>query len=203
MIASNVKKTVPQEGHFFVRVARDMEDVSESITQQDADFLLVGLLLPTQHVQELRQIIADSNGSLSSPVYLLKSFSPSSDPDNASISNDLKTSNRSPHQPNRTKSAIKINSERHEILVDDQAVELTATEFRLLQLFVEHPGWVLSRDQIIEHIRGKNYACTPRSVDVLIVSLRRKLKEHGKTIQTVRGVGYRYREQSLPHPHTR
>ncbi len=87
-----------------------------------------------------------------------------------------------------------IRPERHEVLVQGRPVDLTATEFRLLQLLASKPGRVFPRQQIIETIHGKFAAVTDRSVDVQVVMLRRKLEEAGQDIQTVRGVGYRFRE---------
>lgn len=87
-----------------------------------------------------------------------------------------------------------IHSDRHEALIDGQPVELTATEFRLLSMLAKHPGRVYSRQQIVESIHGHLVAVTDRSVDVLVMGLRRKLGPHGSEIQTVRGVGYRLKD---------
>ena len=64
---------------------------------------------------------------------------------------------------------------RHEVLVDDEPVELTSTEFRVLQFLVGKPGWDFSRQQILDAVHGDNYAITDRAVNVQIVGLRRKL----------------------------
>ncbi len=69
---------------------------------------------------------------------------------------------------------------------------LTFTEFQILHLLATHPGWVFTRYQIIDKIRGDNYPVTDRSVDFQIVGLRKKLGEYGKLIETIRGVGYRF-----------
>lgn len=87
-----------------------------------------------------------------------------------------------------------IDPGRHEVLVKDQAVELTYTEFRILHLLARRPGWVYNRAQIVEQVRGEEYPVTDRSVDVHIVALRRKLGSCGKYVETVRGVGYRFRD---------
>jgi two-component system phosphate regulon response regulator PhoB len=58
----------------------------------------------------------------------------------------------------------------------------------------ERPGWVFSRNQIINAIKGEDYPVTERSVDVQIVGLRKKLGDAGRLIETVRGVGYRIKE---------
>lgn len=89
---------------------------------------------------------------------------------------------------------IHIHPGRHEVTVGDEQVDLTSTEFKILQLLAQRPGWVFTRYQIVDGIRGPNYPVTERAVDVQIVALRRKLGATGKLIETVRGVGYRLRE---------
>lgn len=89
---------------------------------------------------------------------------------------------------------LSINPGRHEVLVDGQAVELTFTEFRILHLLARRPGWVFTRGQIVDGVQGQDVAVTDRSVDVHIVSLRRKLGPYGVYIETVRGVGYRFKD---------
>ena len=91
-------------------------------------------------------------------------------------------------------SGIVIDPERHEVLVRDQPVDMTATEFRLLCLLASQVGRVFTRHQIINEIHGDHCVVTDRSVDTLVVSVRRKLGESGDRIQTVRGVGYRFKE---------
>ena len=71
---------------------------------------------------------------------------------------------------------------------------LTPTEFRVLHLLARRPGWVFTRNQIIAAAQGEDVSVTERSVDVHIVSLRRKLGTVGDTIETIRGVGYRLQE---------
>ena len=83
---------------------------------------------------------------------------------------------------------------RHEVLVGERQVDLTATEFAIIHLLARRAGWVYTRSQIIEQIKGTDYPVTERSVDVHIVGLRKKLLTAGERIETVRGVGYRFRE---------
>jgi two-component system phosphate regulon response regulator PhoB len=87
-----------------------------------------------------------------------------------------------------------IHPGRREALLKDKPLDLTFTEFQILHLLARRPGWVLTRDQIVDAVRGDDYPVTTRSVDVHIVSLRKKLGRAGSYIQTVRGVGYRFRE---------
>jgi len=89
---------------------------------------------------------------------------------------------------------LSLNPDLLEVRVHGNPVELTATEFRMLHLLMRKPGRVFARYQIVDAARGEDYPVTERSVDVHIVSLRKKLGESGKMIETVRGVGYRFRE---------
>jgi two-component system, OmpR family, alkaline phosphatase synthesis response regulator PhoP len=88
---------------------------------------------------------------------------------------------------------IVIHPGRHEVLVDDQAVEMTATEFRVLHVLAQRPGWVFTRYQIANLVHGGDYIVTDRSIDVQI-GLRKKLGSAGDHIETIRGVGYRLKE---------
>lgn len=89
---------------------------------------------------------------------------------------------------------LRLNPIRFEVLVANEPVLLTVTEFRILHHLVRHPGWVFTRYQIVDAVKGENYAVTDRSVDVQIVGLRKKLGRFGQYIETVRGVGYRFKE---------
>jgi two-component system phosphate regulon response regulator PhoB len=89
---------------------------------------------------------------------------------------------------------ILIDPGRHEVLARGKRVDLTFTEFRVLQTLARRPGWVFTRQQIVDAVRGEDYPVTDRAVDVQIVGLRRKLGPAGKCIETVRGVGYRFKD---------
>jgi two-component system phosphate regulon response regulator PhoB len=89
---------------------------------------------------------------------------------------------------------VVIHPGRHEVLVGDRPVELTFTEFRILHFLARHPGWVYTRSQIVDAVRGDDYPVTDRAVDVQIVGLRKKLGSQGDYIETVRGIGYRLKE---------
>jgi two-component system phosphate regulon response regulator PhoB len=87
-----------------------------------------------------------------------------------------------------------IHPGRREVLIDGEPVQLTYTEFGILTFLAKRPGWVFTRGQIVDAVRGEDYFVTDRSVDVQIVGLRKKLGSAGKYIETVRGVGYRFKE---------
>jgi two-component system alkaline phosphatase synthesis response regulator PhoP len=86
-----------------------------------------------------------------------------------------------------------IHPGRRETLVNGNPVQLTFTEFGILHFLARRPGWVFTRSQIVDEVRGDDYYVTDRSVDVQIVGLRRKLGSAGNYIETVRGIGYRFR----------
>ncbi len=90
---------------------------------------------------------------------------------------------------------LTIHPGRNEVTASGNPVELTFTEFRVLRLLAGRPGWVFTRSQIMDAVRGEEYAVTERAVDVQIVGLRKKLGDCGRYIETVRGVGYRFRER--------
>lgn len=86
-----------------------------------------------------------------------------------------------------------VNPSRREVLMDSQPIELTNTEFKLLHFLIRKPGVVYTRGQIVNGVHGDDYPVTDRSVDVQVVGLRKKLGEWGNRIETVRGVGYRFK----------
>jgi len=89
---------------------------------------------------------------------------------------------------------LTIHPGRHEVLVDGVSVVLTPTEFRVLHFLASRPGWVFTRYQIADAVHGGDGIVTDRSIDVQIVGLRKKLGPAGQYIDTVRGVGYRFKE---------
>jgi two-component system phosphate regulon response regulator PhoB len=89
---------------------------------------------------------------------------------------------------------LTLHPGRREAALNGQPVALTVTEFDLLYYLAGRPGWVSTRQQIIDAVRGPEYTVTDRTVDVQIAGLRRKLGAGGELIETVRGVGYRFKE---------
>ena len=91
---------------------------------------------------------------------------------------------------------LRIDPGKHEVLICGEPVELTYSEFKILYFLAKRPGWVFTRYQIVDAIRGEEYPVTERAVDVQIVGLRKKLGSYGDLIETVRGVGYRFKEKN-------
>jgi two-component system, OmpR family, alkaline phosphatase synthesis response regulator PhoP len=130
--------------------------------------------------------------------YITKPFSPKILL--ARISTVLRRTSRSEAQDDSSCSdfissgRIVVDILRHKVKSDGETVDLTSSEFKLLKFLMTHPGWVFTRYQIVDAVHGEDYPVTDRSVDVMIVGLRKKLGAEGAAIETVRGVGYRFRE---------
>ncbi len=89
---------------------------------------------------------------------------------------------------------LTIHTGRRHVMANGRSLNLTYTEFQVLYFLARRPGWVFTRSQIVDAVRGDDYPVTDRSVDVQIVGLRKKMGPLGKYIETVRGVGYRFIE---------
>ena len=92
---------------------------------------------------------------------------------------------------------LKMNLISYKVFINNEQLELTIGEFKLLELLAKQPGKVFSRNQIIEKINGSQYFATERSIDVQIAGLRKKLGEFKDAVETVRSVGYRFNERFL------
>jgi len=103
------------------------------------------------------------------------------------IARDLKKSPVKIHE-------LTMDPARREVLVKNKPVELTFTEFNILYALAKRPGLVFTRYQIVDALHGDDYLVTDRAVDVQIVGLRKKLGSCSKYIETVRGVGYRFKD---------
>ncbi len=108
----------------------------------------------------------------------------------------LRRSGGRPQEKRLTFGRLEMDPLAHTLRCDGRRVELTLKEFELLKLFMEHPGRVFSRDQLLERIWSTDYLGETRTVDVHIGTLRTKLGTCGEYIRTVRGVGYRMEERT-------
>lgn len=89
---------------------------------------------------------------------------------------------------------LRIDPVRHEVSVGGKAVTLTLTEYKLLHFLAQRPGHVFTRNQLLDAARGADVMVLDRTVDVHLSSLRRKLGKLGDRIETIRGVGYRFKD---------
>jgi two-component system phosphate regulon response regulator PhoB len=89
---------------------------------------------------------------------------------------------------------VMIDRERHRATVDEKLIDLTPSEFGLLESLVRQPGRVFSRSELIDSALGGDSLVLERTIDVHIRSLRKKLGPHAALVETVRGIGYRFRD---------
>jgi two-component system phosphate regulon response regulator PhoB/two-component system alkaline phosphatase synthesis response regulator PhoP len=89
---------------------------------------------------------------------------------------------------------VVMDPNRYEVSVHGRRLELTTTEFKLLEILAERPGWVFSRDEILSRLWGDEKTVIDRTVDVHVTNLRKKLGKAGRLIENVRGVGYKLRD---------
>ena len=214
-----LRYNLAREG-YDVRTAATGEDALQLARADQPDLMLLDLMLPAmdglavcrnlkarEHTAAIPIIMLTAKGEeadivrgleLGADDYIAKPFSPRILM--ARIKAVLRrTENEQDASTNSnanvvTVANLRIDSDRHEVLVEGRPVELTATEFKLLRLLASKPGRVFTRQQIIESIHEGFAAVTDRSVDVQVVALRKKLNSAGDHIQTVRGVGYRFKE---------
>ncbi|MFN8526629.1 MAG: response regulator transcription factor [Chloroflexota bacterium] len=92
--------------------------------------------------------------------------------------------------------ALSLDTAAQRVAWHDQQIELTAREYRILEALMRRPGWVLSRDAIIDSVWGFDFPDTSNVIEVYVGRIRRKLTEAGAPtmIQTVRGAGYRLQD---------
>ena len=99
-------------------------------------------------------------------------------------------------QPEQTAALLKLDGltldeSQHTVTIDGQRITLTYKEYELLRLFLSHPGMAFSREQLLQTVWNTDYAVETRTVDMHIRTLRQKLGDYGRYIETIRGVGYR------------
>ncbi len=210
-----VRHHMNREG-YEVRCAASGEQALQAATAESVDLIILDLMLPgidglevarrlkndtrTQHIPILMLTAKGEESDvvtgleLGADDYVTKPFSPRIlvARARASIRRQLK---ESPDEMAVIQvHEIEIHPGRRTVQIRGQAVNLTYTEFQVLSILARRPGWVFTRSQIVDMVRGDDYPVTDRSVDVQIVGLRKKLGDCGHCIETVRGVGYRFKD---------
>jgi DNA-binding response OmpR family regulator len=94
---------------------------------------------------------------------------------------------------------VSIDPQRYEVTIDGKKIDLTTTEFRILQLLASKNGWVFTRDKILTHLWGNDKMVLDRTIDVHIKHLREKMGDAGVLIKNMRGVGYKLATGDLPN----
>jgi two-component system alkaline phosphatase synthesis response regulator PhoP len=201
---------------YRVRSVTSGEEALDLIKENDYDLIILDLMLPGVDGFDICKIIKADKHKANIPIvmvtakadeadkvagleigadhYVTKPFSP-----RELLAIVKATLRRKPVKQEEEKLVIergdlKIHVGRHEVTLKGEPVELTHLEFRILLALAKKPGWVMTRYQIVDATKGEGISVTDRSVDVHIVSLRKKLGEEGNFIETVRGVGYKFKE---------
>jgi two-component system phosphate regulon response regulator PhoB len=211
MIRYNLEKE-----HFQVQGFTSGETALRHIQDVGADLVILDLMLPEMDGFEVCRVMKKNVSTARIPILMLTAKSEESDivtglelgaddyvtkpfSPKVLLARIRTALRRKQETPLDDQSVIQIDGltvdpVRVEVTVDGETIDLTVTEFRLLDYLARRPGWVFTRSQIIDAIKGSDYPVTDRSVDVQVVGLRRKLKSVGHLIETVRGVGYRFKE---------
>lgn len=191
------------------------EKVLDTVRSKKPDAIVLDVMLPGMDGFDVCRLLKQNAATRSTPVLMLTAKSEEADIV-AGLELGADDYITKPFSPRvllaRLKTALRRNSPtadasaeairigdllidpgRHEVHIKNKLVELTLSEFRVLETLARKPGWVFSRDQIVDAVRGQDYAVTDRAVDVQIVGLRKKLGAHCDLIETVRGVGYRFK----------
>ena len=210
-----VRYNLAREGYQVIRATSGEKCLKEARSEKP-DLIALDLMLPGIDGLEVTKILKSDSKTLHIPIimltakgeeadivtglelgaddYITKPFSP-----RILIARVRAVIRRQKREETDDMSVIQvhdivINPDKREILANGNPVDLTFTEFQILYYLSKKPGWVFTRTQIVDAVRGDDYPVTDRSVDVQIVGLRKKLGFCGRYIETVRGVGYRFRE---------
>ena len=212
-IAELVRYNLTAEG-YRVRCAGSGEDAIRLIRSEPFDLVVLDIMLPGMSGIKVAQTLRSDPKFLNVPIILLTAKSEEADiVSGLSLADDYVTKPFSPkilcarisavlrrkNEPSDNdillRGDISIDPGRRRVEVRGEPVELSYSEFQILVMLCRRPGWVFSRSQIVDAVRGDNYPVTERSVDVQIVGIRKKLGPScGHYIETVRSVGYRFKE---------
>jgi two-component system phosphate regulon response regulator PhoB len=213
VIAYNLKR----EGYEVI-TSTSGEDGLEKIEKSSPQLVVLDLMLPEIDGLELCRKLKSDPLTRSIPVimvtakgeesdvvlglgvgaddYVTKPFSPKELV--ARVKAVLRRSRTRPEGDGRERIArggVVIDPQRHDVQVDGEPVSLTATEFRLLHFLATHPGRVFTRDHLLTRVIGEDAIVIDRNIDVHVRSIRKKLGAHRELIETIRGVGYRFKDK--------
>jgi two-component system phosphate regulon response regulator PhoB len=188
-----------EQNDFRTVGCRDLQEAKQSLAELNPDCLVVDWMLPDgsgvelirwmrrqDQYQQIPVLMSGADDYLTKPMSLREL--------NARVKALLRRPAAYQEEIDLVQvGPISMNPRTHEVSVSEVPVELTKTEFRLLQLFMENPKKVFTREQILDAVWGINTYLGDRTVDVHILRLRKLLKPHGvdSMIATVRGTGYR------------
>lgn len=212
-----IKLTLESAGYPNVHEAVNGEDGIKIARQRQPDLILLDLMLPGIDGLSVCRQLKNSEDTRNIPIIMLTAKSEESDvvvglelgADDymtkpfsrkiliARVRTQLRKLADHEIGDEIRRAGVVINDSTHSAKLNGIELSLTLSEFEMLKLFAAHPGRVYTRNQIIRHIKGDDYPVTERAIDVQIVNLRRKLGEWGANIETVRGVGYRLKQEDF------
>ncbi|MDA3885904.1 MAG: response regulator [Candidatus Delongbacteria bacterium] len=210
LISYNLKKN-----NYLVNGFESGEELLDTLTDEKCDCILLDIMLPgadglnickklkrNPETADIPVVMITAKGEESDIIiglelgaddYIVKPFSPKVLVARVRTILRRKEQVEEINKENITIHELKIIPGKYEAIVQGEKLDLTASEFKALHFLASKPGWVFTRYQIVENVHGTNYPVTDRSVDVMIVGLRKKLKSASKYLETVRGIGYRFR----------
>lgn len=202
----DVIKEYAENESFTCDEASNGEKAIDLVTYKDYDLIIMDIMMPHmdgyQAIKEIKKIkdipvimlsartdeIDKLQGfELGIDDYVTKPFSPKE-----LIARIKAVTKRNKEEDILTVGNISLNNLSREVIVDKKVVEVTHTQFELLELFLSNKGIALSRDKIIESIWGYDYEADDRTIDAHIKLLRSKLGPYRKSIKTIRKVGYKF-----------
>lgn len=203
-----------QTMNFKTQGFEDGESFFKALKEKKPDLVILDLMLPDEDGSDILRRIRGNSATKELPViiasaktaeydkvknldsgaddYLTKPFGMMEMV--SRVKAVLRRTQRREEKDRIERDGIKILLKRHEVFVDGEEIELTLKEYGLLKLLITHPETVFSREEIMDQIWETGFYGETRTVDVHVRTLRQKLGEAGKHIETVRGVGYRYHE---------
>jgi two-component system, OmpR family, alkaline phosphatase synthesis response regulator PhoP len=198
--------------------ANDGESGLSLAASDNPDLVIVDLMLPGMDGLDVCRLLRKGSGTSGVPIIILTAKSAESDrvvglelgADDyvtkpfsprelgARVKALLRRSSEFSQPPaNITHDILSINPASHQVCCGNKTIDLTATEYRLLHFMASHPGFVYSRNALIDGALGRDITVLERTIDVHVMSLRRKLGKCGQKIETIRGFGYKFRELSF------
>lgn len=208
-----------QEAGFETDYVRNGADALHRAIEQSPDLILLDLMLPEVDGLIVCRLLKNDPRTKNIPIvmvtakteeqdriaglelgvddYITKPFSPKEVVLRVSaVLRRIQVGKQAEETKQIERHGLTIDLDKHQVLTESGPIDLTATEFKLITLFARSPGRVFTRDILMDVIWGQEYYGVDRTIDTHVSRLRRKLGAFGEHIETVHGVGYRFKEGS-------